>query len=160
MKLYEIDQGIRTLWDKIIEQDGELSEEDIQALESLELAKDEKIKGYGVVIRETIADITRLNEEMARLKKIERTMNNKVEWLTSRLSNFMQEHKINEYKSLEVNIGFRTSRSLYIEDGAKLAKKWLKVETKPDRQAIKDFINAGGKVKGCQIVENNKIQIK
>ena len=42
MKLYEIDYKIREFWDKVIEQDGELTEEDIQTLESLEVAKDEK----------------------------------------------------------------------------------------------------------------------
>ena len=97
---------------------------------------------------------------MARLKKIERVMNNKVEWLTDRLSTFMQDHQIKEFKSLEVNIGFRTSKSLVIDEQTKLAKKWLKVETRPDKQAIKDFITAGGKVKGCSIVEKTNIQIK
>ena len=37
---------------KIYEQEGEVSEEDMQALEELNLAKDEKIKGYGIIIRE------------------------------------------------------------------------------------------------------------
>lgn len=160
MKLYEIDQNIRLLWGKIMDQDGELTEEDIQALESLEIAKDEKIKGYGLIIRETTADITKVSEEIARLKKIEKAMTNKVEWLTSRLSSFMQAHEIKEYKSLEVNIAFRNSKSLEIAEGTKLAKKWLKIETRPDRQAIKDFIACGGKVKGCSIVENSNIQIK
>lgn len=160
MKLYEIDKSIRELWDRVIEQDGELTEEDIQALESLEIAKDEKIKGYGVVIRETLSEIAKVKAEKDRLSKIERSMQSKVDWLTNRLSGFMKDHEIKDYKSLEVNITFRNSKSLFIEDGTKLAKRWLKVETKPDRQAIKDFINAGGKVKGCQIVENSNIQIK
>ena len=160
MKLYEIDQGLRALWDKIIEQDGELTEEDAQALDELEVAKDEKVKGYGLIIRETVSEIARVKAETERLNKIGKAMQNKVDWLTSRLSGFMHEHQINEFKSLEVNITFRNSKSLYIADGTKLAKKWLKVETKPDRQAIKDFINAGGKVKGCSIVENSNIQIK
>ena len=160
MKLYEIDGNIRALWDRIVAQDGELTQEDIQELESLEVAKDEKIKAYGVIIREMIGEITRINEETARLKKMEKTLNNKVEWLTSNLSRFMHDNQMSEYKSLEVNISFRTSKSLYIEENTKLAKKWLKVKTEIDRQAIKDFINAGGKVKGCSIVTNSNIQIK
>ena len=32
MKLYEIDCKIREFWNKIIEQDGELTEEDMQVL--------------------------------------------------------------------------------------------------------------------------------
>lgn len=160
MKLYDIDQRIRNLWDRIIEQDGELTEEDIAELESLEIAKDEKIKGYGVIIRETLSEIAKVKAEQDRLAKIGKAMQSKVEWLTNRLSNFMQDHQVNEYKSLEVNISFRPSKSLFIDENTKLAKKWCKVELKPDKQAIKDFITAGGKVKGCTIIEKNNIQIK
>lgn len=160
MKLYEIDQRIRNLWDRIIEQDGELTEQDIAELESLEVAKDEKIKGYGLIIRETLQEIAKVKAEQDRLAKIGKAMQSKVEWLTNRLSNFMQDHQVNEYNSLEVNISFRPSKSLFIDENTKLAKKWCKVELKPDKQAIKDFITAGGKVKGCTIIEKNNIQIK
>lgn len=160
MKLYEIDNSIRELWNKIIEQDGEMSEEDIQALESLEVAKEEKLKGYGVVIRETEGEIATIKAEIERLNKLAKTMQNKADWLKNSLSYFMTTNELKEFKSVEVNIGFRTSKQLQIEDEKKLAKKWFKVELKPDKQAIKDFINAGGKVKGCQIVEKQNIQIK
>ena len=160
MKLYEIDNSIRELWNKIIQQDGELTEEDMQALESLEIAKEEKLKGYGVVIRETEGEIATIKAEIERLNKLAKTMQNKAEWLKNSLSYFMTANELKEFKSVEVNITFRNSKSLCIADGTRLAKKWLKVETKPDRQAIKDFINAGGKVKGCSIVDNANIQIK
>jgi predicted RNase H-like nuclease (RuvC/YqgF family) len=160
MKLYEIDEGIRALWNKVIEQDGELTEEDIQALESLEVAKDEKIKAYGVVIRETLSEIERVKAETERLDKIGKQMQRKVDWLTNRLSGFMVAHEMQNYKSLEVNISFRTSKRLCIADGTKLAKKWMKMELKPDKQAIKDFLSNGGKVKGCSIDEIMNIQIK
>jgi hypothetical protein len=89
-------------------------------------------------------------------------MQSKADWLTSNLSRFMHDNQMNEYKSLEVNITFRTSKQLQIADEGKLAKKWFRTEkvTKVDKQAIKDFINAGGKVKGCEIVEKQNIQIK
>ena len=160
MKLYEIDQNIRTLWDKISQQAGELTAEDIEELESLAIAKDEKIKGYGVIIKETTANIGVVKAEIERLNKLVKSMQSKAEWLTNRLETFMKEHELKEFNSIETNITFRTSKQLQIEDESKLAKKWLKVETKPDKQAIKDFINAGGKVKGCQIVEKQNIQIK
>ena len=160
MNLYEIDYKIREFWNKIIEQDGELTEEDIQTLESLEVTKYEKVKAYGVIIRETLSQIAMVKAETDRLNKLAKTMQNKVDWLTNRLSNFMGEHEMKEFKSVEVNITFRPSRQLEIQQGTNLAKKWLRVEYKPDKQAIKDFIIAGGKVKGCQLVEKQNIQIK
>lgn len=160
MNLYEIDNNIRELWDKIIQQDGELTEEDIQALENLEIARDKKLTGYGVIIKETTAEIGVVKAEIERLNKLAKSMQNKAEWLTNRLVGFMNEHEMKEFKSVEVNIRFRISKSLQIDDNTKLAKKWLKVKTEPDKQAIKDFISAGGKVKGCQIVERQNIQIR
>lgn len=160
MHLYKINKNLQDLWDKVIEQDGELTEEDIKAFEELSLVKDEKLKGYGVVIRETETRLATVKNEIARLKKLENTMQRKADWLTDRLSEFMLENNIPEFKSVEVNITFRKSSKLEIEEETKLAKKWLKIKTEIDRQAIKDFINAGGKVKGCEIVEKQNIQIK
>ena len=160
MKLYEINAEIRALWQKIIDQDGELTPEDISALESISALRDEKITAYGVVIRETLADIESLNEEKARLAKLEKTLNNKVEWLTNRLSEFMTENEMEKFNSVEVNISFRQSERLEIDEGAKIAKKWLRTKTEIDKKAIKEFISAGGKVKGCKIVTNQNIQIK
>lgn len=160
MKLYEIDNGLRNVWDRIAEQEGELTEQDILELESLEIAKDEKLKGYGVIIRETESEIATIKAEMERLNKLAKAMQNKADWLKGSLNYFMTANDMKEFKSLEVNITYRTSKQLVIAEETKLAKKWLKVKTEPDKQAIKDFINAGGKVKGCEIVEKKNIQIK
>lgn len=162
MKLYEIDNNLRAVWDRIAEQEGELTEQDISELESLEIAKDEKIKGYGVIIREIMSDITKVSQEIERLETLKKRLQTKANWLTSNLSRFMHDNQMKEYKSLEVNITFRASKQLQIFDEGKLAKKWFRTEKviKVDKQAIKDFINAGGKVKGCEIIEKQNIQIK
>ena len=160
MKLYEINAEIRALWQKIIEQDGELSEQDIVELERLNVAKDEKIKAYGVVIRETLAEIEKVKVEKARLEKLEKTLTGKAGWLTNRLSQFMEENEIDKFNSVEVNITFRESERLDIDESVKIAKKWYRIKTEIDRKAIKEFIKLGGKVKGCQITKNKNIQIK
>ena len=160
MRLYEIHNGLRAVWDRVAENEGELTPEDIQELESLECAKEEKLKGYGVIIKETEGEIATLKAEIERLGKLVKSKQNKVEWLKGNLSYFMNEHDLTGFRSLAVNITFRTSKQLEIAEGTKLAKKWCKVELTPDKQAIKNFINAGGKVKGCEIVEKQNIQIK
>lgn len=70
MKLYEINYKIRELWNKIEEQEGELTEQDLLELESLEIAKDEKVKAYGVIIREISAEIAECKAETDRIKEI------------------------------------------------------------------------------------------
>lgn len=160
MKLYEIDEEIRRLWLKIIEQDGELTEDDVKEFNALESAKDDKVKAYGVIIRETLSQIEVIKSEIVRLNKLAKTMQNKADWLTNNLSGFMQQHEMQEFKSVEVNITFRPSEQLEILQGTNLAKKWLTIKTEPNKRAIKEFINSGGKVKGCSIIKKNNIQIK
>lgn len=162
MKLYEINESLRGFWDRVLSQDGEMSESDIQELESLELAKEEKLKGYGVIIRETEGEIATIKAEIERLNKLSKMMQNKAEWLKNNLNYFMQSNDMKEFKSVEVNITFRTSKQLVVQDESKIAKKWFKkvTELKLDKQGIKDFIAEGNKVKGCEIVTKQNIQIK
>lgn len=160
MKLYEIDNKIREVWDKICEQDGELTDEDLQTLESLEVGKNEKIKGYGVIIRELDGEITILTNEIKRVKEILDKRKKSQEWLKNSLKEFMLNHDIPKYESVEVNVSFRKSKALEIMDGVKLPDEFLKVKTEPDKSAITEYIKNGGIVDGCQIIEKNNIQIK
>ena len=160
MKLYEINYKIRELWDKIEAQEGELTEEDIQMLESLEVAKDEKVKAYGVIIREISSEIAECKAEMDRIKGIADKKKRNLERLKTTLKDFMLNNDMSKYESLEVNISFRKSKALEIEEGVELPTLFLKVKTEPDKTAITDYIKNGGEIKGCQLVKKNNIQIK
>lgn len=160
MKLYEIDYKIREFWNKVMEQDGELTEEDLQTLENLEVAKDEKIKGYGVIIRELDGEIADYGNEIKRLKEICDRKKKRQEWLKNALKCFMQNNDISKYESLEVNISFRKSTALEVDEDAKLPETMLKVEWKPNKTAITEFLKNGGHFDGCRLVEKSNIQIK
>ena len=160
MKLYEIDPNLMALWNKISEQDGELLEEDIKALEELNLAKDDKIKGYGVIIRELDSEIADCKAETDRIKEISDRLKNRREWLVNNLKYFMQSQGIPKFESIEVKIAFRKSKSLEIDENANLPKEFIRIKEEPDKKAITDFIKGGGTVDGCQLVEKENIQIK
>lgn len=160
MKLYEIDYKIREFWNKVIEQDGELTEEDMQVLESLEVAKDEKVKAYGVIIREISGEIDECESEIKRIKEIADKRKRNRERLKNTLKDFMLNNDMPKYESVEVNISFRKSKALEIAEGVELPNEFLKVKTEPDKTAITDYIKNGGVVEGCQIVEKQNIQIK
>ena len=160
MNLYEIDYKIREFWNKIIEQDGELTEEDIQVLESLEVAKDEKVKAYGVIIREISAEIDECKAEIKRIKEIADKRERNLERLKNTLKDFMLNNDMPKYESIEVNISFRKSKALEISEQADIPVEFIKIKTEPNKTAITDFIKSGGVVKGCQLVEKSNIQIK
>lgn len=160
MKLYEIDQNIRAFWNKIMEQEGELTEEDIKQLDELEVAKNDKLKAYGVIIREMKADIDTCKAEKKRLEDMAKKLENRQEWLKSRLVEFMNNNEIDKFESPEVRISFLTSHTLHNGELEKVPEQFIKVEKKADITAIKDFIKNGGTIDGWYIEDNKNIQIK
>ena len=160
MKLYEIDYKIREFWNKVMEQDGELTEEDMLELESLEVAKDEKVKAYGVIIREISSEIAECKAEIDRIKEIADKRKRYLERLKTTLKDFMINNNMPKYESLEVNISFRKSKALEISEQADIPVEFMKIKSEPDKTAITDFIKNGGVVEGCQLVERSNIQIK
>lgn len=160
MRLYEIDYKIREFWDKVMEQEGELTEEDLQTLESLETSKNEKIKAYGVIIRETTAEIGTYGDEITRIGEIVEKKKKSRERLKNALKDFLINNDIPKFESPEVNISFRKSVTLEVDENAKLPETMLRVEWKPNKTAITEFLKRGGHFDGCRLVEKNNIQIK
>lgn len=160
MRLYEIDQNLRALWNKIAEQEGEITEEDMQALEQLELAKNDKIEGYGVIIRELESEIDDCSNEIKRIKEIADRKKKCLERLKNGLQEFMLNNEIDKFESLKVRVSFRKSQALEIEEGAELPDNLMRVKKEPDKTAIKDFIVNGGELKGVFLIDRKNIQIK
>ncbi|MBQ0099830.1 MAG: siphovirus Gp157 family protein [Firmicutes bacterium] len=162
MNLYEIDKDLRTLWTKIAEQDGEITEEDMQVLNDLNIARDDKLKGYGILIRELKGDIADCSEEIKRIKEIQDKKKKLVERLENTLKTFMENNDIPKFNSIEVNIGFRKSQVLEIEDNAELPNEYMRIKEvrEPDKEAIKDAIKHGVEFKGIYLIDKQNIQIK
>ena len=160
MKLYEISESLRELWGKIAEQDGEVGEDDLQALNELELAKNDKLEGCGVLIREMTAEANEYSEESKRLKELQDRKKRAIERLKNYVQKFMAENSIEKFDSVKVQISFRKSKSLEIDDNVKLPKEFIRIKEEPDKTAITDFIKNGGTVGGCRLVEKTNIQIK
>ncbi|MBE5750569.1 MAG: siphovirus Gp157 family protein [Clostridiales bacterium] len=148
MRLYEIDANLRALWTKIAEQDGEITEEDMQALNELELAKNDKLEGYGVIIREMKSEIDECDAEIKRIKDIADKKKNAMERLKKALQDFMISNEIDKYESVKVKLSFRKSQSLEIEEGAILPDILMRIKREPDKTAIKEFIINGGELQG------------
>lgn len=160
MRLYEIDQNLRALWNKIAEQEGEITEEDMQALEELELAKNDKIEGYGVIIRELESEIDDCSQEIERIKEIADRKKKCLERLKNGLQEFMLNNEIDKFESLKVRVSFRKSQALEIEEGAELPDNLMRVKKEPNKTAIKEYIVNGGELKGVFLIDRQNIQIK
>lgn len=160
MRLYDIDVNLRALWNKIAEQEGEITEEDMQMLNELEIAKNDKLEGYGVIIREMKSEIDECDAEMKRIKEIADRKKNAMERLKKSLQEFMIGNEIDKFESVKVKLSFRKSQSLEIEEDAIIPEDLMRIKKEPDKTAIKDFIVNGGELQGVHLLDKKNIQIK
>lgn len=160
MRLYEIEEAYRIWQQKIEMQEGELTDEDFAELERLNVLAEDKIDGYSVIIKESLAEAEILKQEAEKLLARAKSKTKLAERLKGNLDLFMQSQGREKFTSLKAQISYRPSVVLEIDENVKLAKKWYRVKTEIDKSAIKDFLKNGGTLKGCLLVNKQNIQIK
>ena len=160
MKLYEIQAGFRAWAAKVAEQDGELTEEDMQEINALEAAADDKIEAYAVIIKESLADAETYEKEIERLTEIKKRKKALADRLATRLDEFMHEQGRNKFESVKARVTYRKSVMLEVADDALLPEKFMRVKREPDKAQIKEYLKSGGELDGCRLIEHENINIK
>lgn len=161
MKLYEICNELAN-FELECDEDGVILNGD--ELDKLQMAKADKVKNIGLMVKNLNADLTALTEEKkvmnarfeSRINAVERDINFYKEYLTK----YLDGEKF-ESDDKSVVISYRPSTKTIVDDITKLGAEYLKPqEPKADLTAIKKAINDGVKVDGCHLEESNNIQIK
>lgn len=162
MNLYELNQEYRKAFDAITvdEETGEIIGE--EALDAITGDLRQKWEAYGIVVKELEADAAALKEEADRLYYRMKVAKKKADYLKNTLSASMQLAGDTELKTSRVAVTFRKSVSVNIIDEDLLPKRFLRRKQiiEPDKTAIADVLKSGLKVKGAELVTNQKIQIK
>lgn len=153
MNLYEIDSAIMDCVDM---ETGEII--DMEALEDLQMERDQKIEGIGCWIKNLLADAKALKEEKDNLAARQKAAENKAASLKAYLSSYLNGEK---FKTAKVSISYRKSDSVNIAEGAVIPEEYLKYsEPTPDKIGLKAALKAGEKIQGISLVTSNNIQIK
>lgn len=161
MKLYEICNELAN-FELVCDEDGVILNGD--ELDKLQLAKADKVKNIGLLVKNLNADLTALTEEKkvmsqrfdSRIKAIERD----IEFYKEYLTKYLEGEKF-ESDDKSVVISYRPSTKTIVDDITKVSAEYLKAqEPKADLTAIKKAINDGVKVDGCHLEESTNIQIK
>jgi hypothetical protein len=155
MKLYEIMQELELALTP--NEDGEITQEQIDAFEQLELAKNEKIENIACWIKNLRADADGIKAEEKSLVDRRRAKENQADRLAGFLSQILQGDK---FESARCKISFRKSEQVEITDEENLPEEYWKIKREVSKTLIKDAILAGQKVKGASLVEKQNIQIK
>lgn len=153
MNLYEIDSAIMDCVDM---ETGEII--DMEALENLQMERDQKIENIGCWIKNLLADAKALKEEKDNLTARQKSAENKASSLKAYLSSYLNGEK---FKTAKVAISYRKSDSVDIAEGAVIPEKYLKYsDPTPDKIGLKTALKAGEELPGISIVTSSNIQIK
>lgn len=159
--LYHIESDYLELINQVIEQDGELTPEQEQALSITQQELEVKSIAYINVIKTTESYIIGIDAEIKRLQALKKQNENLVDKLKSNLLNAVNIfgsftagfHKFGTRKSTSVNVTIETNA---------LPKEYktVKVTEAPDKVAIKKALESGEAIEGCELVTNYNLTIK
>jgi hypothetical protein len=160
MRLYEISESYYRWRDKVIEMEGEVSEELFEELEQIQSSLDDKMEAYGVIIKSLRAETEALKNEKDILERRIKKNNNIEESLIFRLSDTMQQFGKDKFQTTKVQLSFRKSKSVQILDEKLLPENFIKITKTPIKLEIKKALLDGLIVEGAELIENYNLQIK
>ncbi len=161
MNLYEIDQSIQGLVDQ---ETGELL--DFEAFAALQMERERKIENAALWVKNLLSDAAQIKEEEAALKARRQAMERRAARLKEYLTMALGGEK---FETPRCAISWRKSKALSVLDDTETAE-WLiengyvdlVVQQMPtlDKNGIKALIKDGIDVMGCELIQNESIQIK
>lgn len=161
MTLYEINAGIRQVITSAIDPEtGEIDDSYIEALESLQIARDEKIENIACWIKNLAADANAIRDEELALAKRRKTLLNRAESLQNYLRGNLNGEK---FSSPRAAISFRKTTKVVVDETrlAEVPQQYLRYkDPEVDKAAVKEALKAGQTVPGCALEDSLSMIIK
>lgn len=156
-KWYEIVKELAVLFDDIDILDGEVTDELYDRIQSIELAKDDKITQlvwvYGRLIDEHDAAVERI-KALSDLKKKKADNLEFVKYILSQLTQGVK------WTNGVETVSYRKSTSVAILDEALVPDEYKRTTVEVMKGNIAPILKAGGEVPGAVLDEKKNIQIK
>lgn len=158
MTLYDINKEIYDLFDTAVDDEGNLTDEAFEILQTLNESRNEKIENCALLIKEWFAEAGKIKDEADKLTNRRRILERKAERLKAYLASQMSGEK---FESPRVAISWRKSEAVKIIDEALIAPFfWKTPAPQLDKMSIKATIKSGKDVPGATLEEKQNIQIK
>lgn len=143
-------------------EEGELTPELENALVISQTELQEKAINYAYAIKGVEDDVTAINEEIKRLQAMKASKQTAIDRMKEAITTAMQINGIEKVTSPTLNLSFRRSESVEVDQIETISEKYriTKTTVSPDKTAIKKAIKAGETIEGARIIENYNLQIK
>ncbi len=157
--LYHIETEYLTIINQVEELDGELTPE----LEAQLTINQAELQGKSIAYLEFIGSKevlnTRIDDEIKRLQAIKKSNNNLIDRLKNGLLNAVR--LFGDFEVGLTKFGTRKSSTTIVQDVNTLPKEYKtsKLTEQADKKAIKEALQRGETIKGCEIVENLNLKI-
>lgn len=160
--LYKIDKELMALLEAIAEQEGEITPEQDEQLAINRYELETKAVDYSMAILQLNAWVEMADKEAKRVTAIKNAYKKTSETLKQRITDAMERYDIKEVKDATIKVSLRKSVQTIIDDLDQVPKQYktVKVETTPDKTAIKKAIQEGEIIEGAHLEEKNNLQIK
>ena len=157
MTLFDINRAILDFDYEIDEETGEIL--NAADLDALQLARDEKIEGVGLWIKNLQAEAEAVKKEKDAMAERQKRLEKKAESLKNYLAYALAGEK---FSTPRIAMSWRKSESVNIPDEALLDDRFVNITLikKPDKKLIKDTLKAGREVPGAELVTKQNLQIK
>ena len=150
------------LLEAIAEQEGEITPEQDEQLAINRYELETKAVDYSIAILQLNAWVEIADKEAKRVTAIKNAYKKTAETLKQRIADAMERYDIREVKDATIKVSLRKSVQTIIDDLDQVPKQYktVKVETTPDKTAIKKAIQEGEIINGAHLEEKNNLQIK
>lgn len=168
MNLYELTteyEQIQELLETEAEaNDGIVSDELMERLTAVSDGIDGKVEACAKVVRNLEAERDAVKAEMERLDARSTSLERNIERLKKAVIAAMERSGKAKVKTALFTIWTKETPSVKFEDETKLPRDFCKTEVvtkyKPDRVAMRKYIQEGGEIPGVELVWNTSLQIR
>ena len=156
MTLYELDKAIAD-FELEVNEDGEVL--NIDELDELQLAREQKIEGISLWIKNLEAEKEAVKHEKENFTDREKRLGKKIDSLKGYLTYALDGQK---FSTPKVAVSFRKSESVLVKDEYLIPDEYcdFTVMRKPNKKNIKDALKNGKELMGVELVEKSNVQIK
>lgn len=147
---------------RINDTEGLDEETKADTLESIDWSNEfeEKVENTAKVIKNKEASKKLIKEEIDRLTARYKSLDNDVAWLKRSMQEAFEITGHEKVKGLLFTVYLAKNQPSMVVDEKLLPKKYFVITKKPDKNAIKEVLNAGKKVKGATLQESRSLRIK
>ena len=131
-------------------------------MENLKAARAEKLDGIGAYIKNLTAEVDAIDAEIKALNARKESKKAHLERLKEYTAQALQNAGETKFESARVVFSFRKSTTVNIINADCIPEEFIKtkVETAPDKTAIKKALQNGAVIFGAELVEKQNLQIK